>query len=62
MGELFYVWGNGYLTINPDVRNDSAMYYDQIGFTPEDITYAKYVQTLWTNFAKYGSVHFTPNV
>lgn len=55
MFELPYVWGYGLLTINPDVRNDSGMFFDIIGWTPEDITYADYVQTLWSNFVKFGS-------
>jgi len=57
-----FVFGNAYLTINPDVRNDSAMYYDSFGYTIEDMIYARYVQTLWTNFAKYGLVHLTARV
>jgi len=54
-GELPYVWGYGYLLINPDVRDDSEIHYDVLGWTPEDITYANYVETLWTNFAKTGN-------
>ena len=53
-GELPYVWGYGYLLINPEVRNDSEIFYDAVGWTPEDITYAAYVQQLWSNFAKFG--------
>jgi len=45
------------MAFNPDVRNDSGIYSDSIPYVPEDVTYAKYVQTLWTNFAKYGSVN-----
>jgi carboxylesterase type B len=53
--ELDYVWGTTYLTFNPAVRNDSQRFYDSVGYTPDDITYANYVQTLWANFAKYGN-------
>lgn len=56
-GELPYVWGYGYLLINPEVRSDSEIFYDAVGWTPEDITYAAYVQQLWSNFAKFGSVN-----
>jgi len=59
-GELPYVWGYGYLLTNPEVRNDSGIYFDAIGWTPEDRPYADYVQTLWTNFAKYGDPTPTP--
>lgn len=53
MGELPYVWSYAHLLNNPDVRDDSEIYFDIIGWTPEDITYADYVSTLFTNFAKY---------
>ena len=61
-GEVQYVFGYPYFSFNPDVRNDSGIYFDTIGFVPEDVTFSKYVQTLWTNFAKYGSVNSTLNV
>jgi len=54
MGELPYVWGYGKLLDNPAVRDDSGIHYDIIGWTQEDIDYADYQITLWTNFAKYG--------
>lgn len=53
MTELSYVFGNAYLLINPKVRDDSGMYFDSIGWVKDDMVYADYVQTLWTNFAKY---------
>jgi len=37
------------------VRNDSGIFFDAIGYTQEDIDYADYQITLWTNFAKYGN-------
>jgi carboxylesterase type B len=55
MGELPYVWGYGKLLNNPEVREDSGIFYDIVGWTDEDITYADYQITLWTNFAKYGN-------
>jgi len=54
-GELPYVWGYGYLLINEAVRDDSGIHFDALGWTPEDMTYAFYVETLWSNFAKYGN-------
>jgi carboxylesterase type B len=54
-GELPYVWGYGYLLVNPEVRDDSGIHFDIVGWVDEDITYANYVQTLWSNFAKYGN-------
>jgi len=59
-GELPYVWGYGYLPTNPMVRQESGIFYDALGWTPEDAVYADYVQTLWTNFAKYGNPTPTP--
>jgi len=61
-GELQFVWGNSYLAFNPDVRNDSGIYFDSIFYIEEEVAYAKYVQTLWTNFAKYGLVNFRPKL
>ena len=58
MGELPYVWCYGCLLINPEVREDSEMTVDIVGWTTEDILYGEYVMTLWTNFAKFGSVRF----
>jgi carboxylesterase type B len=55
MGELPYVWGYGKLLNNPEVREDSGIYYDIVGWTDEDIAYADYQITLWTNFAKYAN-------
>jgi hypothetical protein len=54
MSELPYVWGYPKLLRNEDVRNDSGIYFDIIGWTQEDIEYADFQITLWTNFAKYG--------
>jgi len=59
-GELPYVWGYGHLLQNPLVREDSGINFDAIGWTPEDSVYADYIQTLWTNFAKYGNPTPTP--
>jgi carboxylesterase type B len=59
MGELPYVWCYGCLLINPEVREDSEMTIDIVGWTTEDILYGEYVMTLWTNFAKFGDP--TPN-
>ena len=56
MGELPYVWGYGKLLNNQAVRDDSGIHFDIVGWTEEDITYADYQITLWTNFAKYGSL------
>jgi carboxylesterase type B len=54
--EIPFVWGYGYLFTNPDVRNDSDVINPSaIGELPEDIAFTNYVQTLWTNFAKYGN-------
>jgi carboxylesterase type B len=53
--ELTYVWGYGYLPTNPEVRNDTGGAIDAVGELPEDIAFTRYVQTLWTNFAKYGN-------
>ena len=53
MGELPYVWGYGKLLTNPEVRQDSGITFDIVGWTPEDALYADYQITLWTNFAKY---------
>lgn len=55
MGELPYVWGYGKLLNNQAVRDDSGITFDIVGWTEEDILYADYQITLWTNFAKYGS-------
>jgi len=54
-GELPYVWGYGHLLTNRSVRQDSQINFDIIGWTPEDAVYADYIQTLWSNFAKYGN-------
>jgi len=59
-GELPYVWGYGYLLINEAVRDDSGIHFDILGWVPEDMVYADFVQTLWTNFAKYGQPTPTP--
>jgi len=59
-GELPYVWGYGYFLTNPLVRQQSQIVYDVVGWTPEDAVYADYVQTLWSNFAKYGNPTPTP--
>ena len=53
-GELAYVWAYAYLLINPDVRDNSGIHFDILGWTPEDMPYSDFVQTLWTNFAKFG--------
>jgi len=55
MGELPYVWGYGKLLNNPAVREDSGIFFDIVGWTDEDIAYADYQITLWTNFAKYAN-------
>jgi len=52
--ELIYVWAYAYLLVNQAVREDSGIFFDIIGWTPEDMPYGDYVQTLWTNFAKFG--------
>jgi carboxylesterase type B len=59
-GELAYVWGYSYLLINPDVRDNSGIHFDILGWTPEDMPYSNFVQTLWTNFAKFGNPTPTP--
>ena len=54
-GELAYVWGYCYLQINAEVRQQSGINLNLItGDVDDDIPYADYMQTLWTNFAKYG--------
>ncbi len=53
-GELPYMWGLSLLQYNDAVRNDSEIFFDIIDWTEEDAEYSTYVQTLWTNFAKYG--------
>jgi carboxylesterase type B len=59
-GELAYVWAYSYLLVNPQVREDSLIFFDIVGWVPEDLPYSDYVQTLWTNFAKYGNPTPTP--
>jgi len=51
--ELMYVWANAYLVTNPAVREDTQI-QDTLGYTEEDRIYADYVETLWSNFAKFG--------
>ena len=59
-GELPYVWGYPRLLRNPDVRDDSRIYIDIVGWVdPNDIDYTHYFQEMWTNFAKTGNP--TPN-
>ena len=55
-GEINFVFGNSKLVNNPAVRVDSGILTDVIEWTPEDALYSDYMITLWTNFAKYGSV------
>ena len=52
--ELPYVFGYPFLTLNPDVRNDTGIFFDIFAWNDEDIEYADYTITLWTNFVKYG--------
>jgi carboxylesterase type B len=60
-GELAYVWGYCYLQINAEVRQQSGINLNFItGDVDDDIPYADYMQTLWTNFAKYGNPTPTP--
>jgi hypothetical protein len=54
MAELPYVWGYGKPLKNQAVRDDCGIHVDIIGWTAEDIAYADFQITLWTNFAKYG--------
>jgi carboxylesterase type B len=59
-GELPYVWGYGQLQDNQAVRDDSEIHFDIVGWTPEDVPYANYVSTLWSNFAAFGDPTPTP--
>ncbi len=43
------------LLLNEAVRNDSGIHFDIIKWTEdEDVPYADFVATAWTNFAKTG--------
>jgi hypothetical protein len=59
-GELPYVWGYTYLRNNPEVRQQSGINLDLLTGDDDDIPYADYIQTLWTNFAKFGNPTPTP--
>jgi carboxylesterase type B len=53
--ELPYVFGYPFLTLNPDIRNDTGIFFDIFDWNEEDIEYSDYTITLWTNFAKFGN-------
>jgi len=59
-GELAYVFGYSYLHLNPEVRQQSGMNLNIVTGTEDDIPYSNYIQTLWTNFAKFGDPTPTP--
>ena len=52
--ELPYIFGYPFLKLNPEVRNDTLMFFDVFDWNEEDIEYADFMMTLWTNFAKFG--------
>lgn len=52
--ELGPLFGAAYLPDNPDVRNDTGLYYDPIIYNDFDKEYSEFIRTLWTNFAKFG--------
>ena len=52
-GEINYVFGIVFLSMNEAVRNDSGMGFN-VTHTQEDLDFSEYIMTLWTNFAKYG--------
>ena len=54
--EIPYVWGYTYLRNNDEARQQSGINLDLLTGDDDDIPYADYIQTLWTNFAKFGSV------
>jgi len=54
------VWGYSYLRINPEARQQCGINLDLVTGVDDDITYSDYIQTLWTNFAKYGNPTPTP--
>jgi len=60
MTELSYVWAYPLLLNNAAVRVDSGITFDIIGWVDDDIVYSDYVQTLWSNFAKYDNPTPTP--
>jgi len=51
--DLAFVFGLPHLIRSDAVRVDSGMLKDQVSWTDDDIVFADYVMTLWTNFAKY---------
>ena len=58
MMELPYMMGYPLLQLNPEIKKDSGI-FDIIPWDEEDIEWAEYGITLWTNFAKYGyAFHF----
>ena len=54
--DLHYNTGWSFIRHNPEVRAETGI-QDTIGYLDEDDAYAYYVMGLWTNFAKFGSVH-----
>ena len=52
--DLAFVFGLSHLIHNDAVRVDSGMLKDDVSWSEDDIVFADYVITLWTNFAKYG--------
>ncbi len=50
------MWGLSLLQYNDAVRNDSEIFFDAVDWTEEDAEYSIFVETLWTNFAKFGYV------
>ena len=59
--ELAYVWGFPFIADNAAVRRDNGNLTLDLGvplrFSDEDRDFADFTMTLWTNFAKYGSVY-----
>ena len=53
-GDINFVWGIVFLSMNEAVRNNSGMVGYNVTHTQKDLDYSEYIMELWTNFAKYG--------
>jgi len=54
-GDLPYVFAWSMMQLDRTIRRDTGILLDVINWDDEDIQWAEYIMTLWTNFAKYGN-------
>ena len=49
-----YVWGYPFLPRCSRVMEDSQLYMPDDQWTKDDVKFSAFMQTVWTNFAKFG--------